>query len=879
MNLDDQPRNADARHNLLWRTPAQNTGKRHAGALLLLVAVWLVLCGPLLTGREVVAFRDAGYLYYPLWQYMDEIEQNGELPLWNPLDNGGRPLAADLSSAAFYPGRLIFRLRFMSFDARFGWYLALHVLLAAIATYHVGLRLKANRAGALLAAIGYAFGGPILFQVSNPIYVVGAAWLPYALFGALAGLTGARQGWLTIGVVATSMMFLGGDPQNAYHILVIAAALTAFALVRGWLNRKEVNAPGIRPLPVLRRAVIFVAAFAGMCAVQILPSLEWASYSDRSSSLQVASVWDLIRVGHPTMNERDDWDESDSERRPRLSGLMTRPQPGSHADQIYQFSQPPWTVAELALPNISGRPFPQHQRWIQALPGADRMWQPSLFLGLAILVFALGRLTFRRGRIGPDPGSEQKATSPDPVADLTPGNGTGIPGVDHLIPVALRWIAVWFLLGAMGWYGPVWLGREILATAGVPLARSSEIAEPVGGVYWLMVTLLPGYRQFRYPAKLMVLSSLALCLLAAGGATDWMNDPGSNSRRLKRILAVVMALAATTAALALFVPDWLPPAPPDPVWGPLLVERISGDIVRSSAQALAISVALWWIVQVHLRRVEPDHVAVRTRSLGARLLQQPCSIGLVVVLIHVVDIVLANRWLAPAVEARVFHEAVATRYSLRTVSGHPYPVVAYEPPAAEQDTFLSIYERVWRESGFDRTSSPDRLAEVVRAERVWSLPKHHLRIPAISYHSFSSIEPRPGIASFNSMVRVTGDGVRWKWSETRANRFAIQVEAESGAVVEWLPARISGWRCRLERHRTTAESESRRNSDWGGADDGLVELPPGIWNVAWEYRPTSYAFGRWLSIATLLAFALEKGTGVFFRKRRGGSGTIEDHWR
>ena len=244
MNLDDQPRNADARHNLLWRTPAQNTGKRHAGALLLLVAVWLVLCGPLLTGREVVAFRDAGYLYYPLWQYMDEIEQNGELPLWNPLDNGGRPLAADLSSAAFYPGRLIFRLRFMSFDARFGWYLALHVLLAAIATYHVGLRLKANRAGALLAAIGYAFGGPILFQVSNPIYLVGAAWLPYALFGALAGLTGARQGWLTIGVVATSMMFLGGDPQNVYHILVIAAALTAFALVRGWLSRKEVNAPG-----------------------------------------------------------------------------------------------------------------------------------------------------------------------------------------------------------------------------------------------------------------------------------------------------------------------------------------------------------------------------------------------------------------------------------------------------------------------------------------------------------------------------------------------------------------------------------------------------------------------------------------------------------
>lgn len=878
MNVDVPPNNADAPGPSVERAAARFVWKRHVGALSLLVMVWLFVCGPLLGGREVVAFRDAGYLYYPLWKYMDEIEQTGDVPLWNPLDNGGRPLAADLSSAAFYPGRLIFRLRFLSFDARFGWYLALHVWLATMATYHVGLCLNANRTGALLGALGYGFGGPILFQVANPIYLVGAAWLPYALFGLFAGLMEGRNGWLTAGIVATAMMFLGGDPQNVYHLLLIAAALTVASLLRRRSGRNKDTDASAGKFTVLCRATIFVATFSGLCAVQIIPTAEWTRYSDRSESSLDASSGDSRRVAASRTDEKPLRPDSDATRGTGLSRLFTRPPVGSHAEQVYQFSQPPWTLAELALPNISGRPFPQHQRWIQALPGADRMWQPSLYLGLVTLVFSLGHMIFRRGRFDLNPNGNRTARGTAVAAPSSgdAANAKGRDSIETVFPLVLSLVAVWFGLGAMGWYGPVWLGREILASFGLLSDAPREIAEPVGGVYWLMVTLLPGYRQFRYPAKLMVLASLALCLLAARGATVWMNAPGPTTERLKRIIAWLAILAVATLALARFIPDWLPASPPDPVWGPLRTDELVAVIVRSSLHALAVCAALWWIIRWHCRRFDTSGGDVPMRHFEMRLHRRHWPIGAIIVLIQLSDIVLANRWLVPTVDARAFHEPVKEQYVLRNVLGLPYPVVEFDQNTGDPSRFRSVYELAWRESGFDRTSSPNRLAEVIRAERAWALPKHHLLIPAINYHSFSSIEPRPSVASFQPMLRVTGESALWEWVETRPNRFEVLVETKTNAVVEWLPAKISGWKCRVEGLPLAASQDGNSGSGSGSRMEesrngasGRVELPPGRWNIAWDYRPTGYLIGRWISALTAIVLVLK--LGLFWRARRAGA--------
>ena len=147
---------------------------------LLIVAVWLWIFWPLLTGQSVAGFRDSAYLYYPLFKWIDMEWAAGAIPLWNPYDGAGQSLLADGSSSVFYPGKLIFGLSFLSYPTRYGWYLSLHVLLAAVTSFGLAKTLGCNRLGRTVAAVSYAFGGSVLFQVSNVIYLVGAAWLPLA---------------------------------------------------------------------------------------------------------------------------------------------------------------------------------------------------------------------------------------------------------------------------------------------------------------------------------------------------------------------------------------------------------------------------------------------------------------------------------------------------------------------------------------------------------------------------------------------------------------------------------------------------------------------------------------------------------------------------
>ena len=94
------------------------------------------------------AYRDAGHFYYPLFQYVQEEWAAGRVPLWNPYENLGQPLAADATSSVFYPGKLIFALP-IGFAWAYKLYILAHVLLAAWAAYRL-----ARHFGASVAAAG-----------------------------------------------------------------------------------------------------------------------------------------------------------------------------------------------------------------------------------------------------------------------------------------------------------------------------------------------------------------------------------------------------------------------------------------------------------------------------------------------------------------------------------------------------------------------------------------------------------------------------------------------------------------------------------------------------------------------------------------------------
>ncbi len=577
-----------------------------APAIVVCLFAWLF--APVLIGTRGLVLRDAAHFYHPLYRWTADEWAAGRLPTWNPLENCGTAALADSSSAVLYPGKLLFLLP-LDFTWRYNLYIAVHAALAAAAVFAVARRWRASSSAAALAAMSYAFGGVVLFQANNVVFLVGAAWLPVALLAADWMLVRRRlSGALALAAVL-ALMTLGGDPQSAYHAGLM---VVLYALILWW--RSPRIAPRAKPVvsrsgavvprspPVVSRSNAVVARSpdrdtrpfwlrlarhrlvllglagilaAGLAAMQVLPSIERTRRSDRASFDAPRSLYEI-----PTALRRStDTDDADSiadgpvgrsgERGdsgwPLVArGILGPAPPGTHAEQIYQFSVPPIRLVELAWPNCLGRPFPEFRRWTQAAGLEGYVWTPSLYMGLLPVLAALAAFRLCGGT------RRQQW---------------------------LSWTALLAGIGVMGVYGIGWLMEFVRCKLLAGDQSAALLGDPVGGLYWLMVVVLPGYAYFRYPAKLLTVAALAMSLLAARG---WDEMAKGNSRRIRDGLLVLGIASAAAAALIWMggsqFDAWLSSAPGDLYFGPFDSQGALRDFLGGMIHAAIVCGLLWWLL-------------------------------------------------------------------------------------------------------------------------------------------------------------------------------------------------------------------------------------------------------------------------------------------
>ena len=563
---------------------------------LVIGGVWLWFCGPMMCGRTVVGFRDSAYLYFPMFEAIDAAWAQGKVPLWNPFCNFGMPLVADGTSSVFYPGKVIFAARFLSYPSRYGIYLGVHVLLAAVSTYWLARGMRCRRSGATIAAIAFAFGAPVVFQTTNVIYLVSAGWLPIALVGVWRFLNTQRIAWSLLAAVACAMMILGGDPQMVYHVGLIAAASIAcrgfsvgLALIKRNVNAKQNLRDFGQQIVCL---LCMVVATTLMAAIQLWPTAQLAARSERAEHAHAVNLYSLLQVDQVG-------------NRKSFEPLLT------NADVIvgqYEFSLPPWSLVEMIAPNVSGKPFPVHSRWADCLPAGDRMWYASLYVGLATLLLALGQIRFW-GR--------------------------------NKVNVWISWILLVFLLGSFGWYGLMWLWHEL---DGVPRG-GDEWAAPVGGVYWLMSVLLPKFFAFRYPAKLFVVACLAVCLLAGRsvGRGHWLKRLNAKS-----VVTAFVALAAIGSFIKWGMPaiNWLPGESKNAMtmFGPFQTSQSVAQVWFALAHLFVLNALIWLVCRWGTSEPTKKRTARRRSETAAWCL----------VALTAFDLAIANRWLLAEIPASVY---------------------------------------------------------------------------------------------------------------------------------------------------------------------------------------------------------------------------------
>jgi hypothetical protein len=277
----DEPADRELPHRAASWTDAF-TGPRVAG----LISLFLVVLYPgVIVGSHSLFFRDFGLFTYPVAFHAHESFWRGEVPLWNPLNNGGVPFLAQWNTSVCYPPSLIYLLLPLP------WSLNLfclgHLVLAGAGMFLLAERWTQNRLAAAMAAVAFALNGLMLNSLIWTSNLAALSWQPLVILCVERAwrLGGRRR--LAVAALAGAMQMLSGAPEIIVFTWVLLAVLGAAEA-----RRKQI-AWG----PLLRRSAAIVALVSALAAIQLLPFFDLFRHCERDTTYAAADAWPMPSWG------------------------------------------------------------------------------------------------------------------------------------------------------------------------------------------------------------------------------------------------------------------------------------------------------------------------------------------------------------------------------------------------------------------------------------------------------------------------------------------------------------------------------------------------------------------------------------------------------
>ncbi|HRF94652.1 MAG TPA: hypothetical protein PLZ51_05655, partial [Aggregatilineales bacterium] len=258
--------------------------------ILALITLWWVffwrIYTPVVENQVSLVGGDFSDQFVTFGAYQYERWADGEVPLWNPYNNGGLPFIADTQAAVFYPPRLITIA--LSSASGTGWtYGALaiemtfHVLFVTLAMYAFIRRLTMGKLGTRVAgfvsAVIIGYGGYMTGYPPLQLALLEAAvWLPLGLLGILEATRIAKMRWLWLVFAgfALGLSWMAGHPQTSFFSTYVMAGFLAYRIIMGESSKKFQTV-------ILAIGLMGVVTF-GITAVQLLPGVEYLSRTIRA---------------------------------------------------------------------------------------------------------------------------------------------------------------------------------------------------------------------------------------------------------------------------------------------------------------------------------------------------------------------------------------------------------------------------------------------------------------------------------------------------------------------------------------------------------------------------------------------------------------------
>ena len=211
------------------------------------------------------------------WTLVNGLKQFGQFPIWNPYLRSGFPFVADPFLHVYNPLATLPVLVFGVWDG-FKVALFLSFLAAALGMWWMGVVLGLGRPSRIWMGLMYAFTGQAVARFFQGEYdfVLGFAWIPWALAFILLAMRTRRRLHVIGAVVALALLFFSGNVYYTFYMGFVGLLLAVVGVVGiDWAARR----PRWRGRVLLIVVVIGLLAL-GLTAIQWLPMVEyWKSYT------------------------------------------------------------------------------------------------------------------------------------------------------------------------------------------------------------------------------------------------------------------------------------------------------------------------------------------------------------------------------------------------------------------------------------------------------------------------------------------------------------------------------------------------------------------------------------------------------------------------
>lgn len=183
------------------------------GPRLLVGALVLALCAPVLDPQVQLYWRDTQRFFHPFKLAMAERLRRGELPLWDRWTEAGVSVLGQLTPALWHPATLLY-LAF-PFPLAFKLNHLLALPLAAAGAFLLAGRVGARGWAAAVAAVAYAGCGFLCSMAGGNLpFALGQATIPLAVWAVLRFCDAPAPGRLLLAAFLLGSCGLAGEPQS-----------------------------------------------------------------------------------------------------------------------------------------------------------------------------------------------------------------------------------------------------------------------------------------------------------------------------------------------------------------------------------------------------------------------------------------------------------------------------------------------------------------------------------------------------------------------------------------------------------------------------------------------------------------------------------------